>query len=190
MWKWGRTKIDRQIHLYVLHIFQRTSIHRFGCWCQVIGSQTDRNSFHRRSSFFFVNSGQILTPPSVKDRFWFVVICMYWMIPIVVTPSARNSDILIKCVPRVLWSLFSACLPICDTMISFIHSFHFIRSYIMCTVVIQVLVKLETNQKTLYVPNFWILHVTGLPAFVDVAVRLVDGSVSFPQAVKYPTSPF
>jgi hypothetical protein len=130
MWKWGRTKIDRQIHLYVLHIFQRTSIHRFGCWCQVLVSQTDRNSFHRRSSFFFVNSGQILTTPSVKDRFWFVVICMYWMIAIVVTPSARNSDILIKCVPRVLWSLFSACLPICNTMISFIHSFISFHSFL------------------------------------------------------------
>jgi len=51
----------------------------------------------------------------------------------------------------------------------------------MRAVVIQVLGKLETNQKTLYVSHFWILHVTGLPAFVDVAVRLVDGSVSFPQ---------
>ena len=60
----------------------------------------------------------------------------------------------------------------------------------MLAVVMQDLGKLETNQKTLYVSNFWILHVTGLPAFVDVTVRLVDGIVSFPQPVKYPTSPF
>jgi hypothetical protein len=58
----------------------------------------------------------------------------------------------------------------------------------MSTVFIPVLGKLETNQKTLYVSNFRILHVTGLTAFVDVAVRLVDDSVSFPRPVKYPIS--
>jgi len=58
----------------------------------------------------------------------------------------------------------------------------------MRAIVIPVLGKLETNQNTLYVSNFWILHVTGLPAFVDVTVRLVDDSVSFPRSVKYPIS--
>ena len=126
MWKGGRTKIDRQIHLYILCIIQGTSIRIFRCWCQVKESQTGRHSFHISSSFFFVKSAQILTTRSVKDRFWFVVICRYWLIPTVVTPSAQSSKILNKCVRRVLWSLFSACLPICNTMISFIHviSFH------------------------------------------------------------------
>lgn len=163
-------------------------MHRFRCWRQVKGSQMGRHTFHRRTYFFFVKSAHILTTPSVKGKFWFVVIFIYWMIPIVVTPSNRSSNILNKCLPRVLWSLFFASFPICNTMILFIHSFHFIRSCIMRAIVIPVLGKLETNQNTLYVSNFWILHVTGLPAFVDVTVRLVDDSVSFPRSVKYPIS--
>jgi hypothetical protein len=57
-------------------------------------------------------------------------------------------------------------------------------------VVILVLGRLETIQKKLYISSFWILLVTGLPTFVDVAVRLVDSSVSFPLPVKYPTPLF
>lgn len=51
----------------------------------------------------------------------YVVICVSWMIPIEVTPSIRSSNILNKCVSRVLWSIFSAYLPMCNTILSFIH---------------------------------------------------------------------
>jgi hypothetical protein len=130
MWIWKRTKIDQQLHLHMLCIVQRTSIHRIRCWCQVKWSQIGRHSFHRRSSFFFVKSPQILTNPSVKDRSWFVIACMYWIITILVTPTTRSSNILNKCVPRVLWSLFSACLSIYNSAMSFIHLFISFHSFL------------------------------------------------------------